>query len=236
MVFTELDHATAAVKNGLTLPARTVIVFGNPRAGTPNMQKAPTLAIDVPRKLSFGKMTKERSGSPSTPGNTYTITSIRRMDYRPIRWPLKPSTNSSCTLPSKPPNNEALCCRARIRDMTEAVIEGKLYPNATFIPASASVPRACRRRCSRRSLRWHAPLAWSPTGTRWSPIPRRASFTRASSIPSPPNCPLVPSARGVAARRLSSSDAVSSSVRASEAVSANGMDRLLPPNRLAFTG
>ena len=138
MVFTELDHATAAVKNGLTLPARTVIVFGNPRAGTPNMQKAPTLAIDVPRKLSFGKMTKERSGSPSTPGNTYTITSIRRMDYRPIRWPLKPSTNSSCTLPSKPPNNEALCCRARIRDMTEAVIEGKLYPNAAVIPASAS--------------------------------------------------------------------------------------------------
>jgi len=49
MVFTELDHATA-VKNGLTLPARTVIVFGNPRAGTPNMQKAPTLAIDVPPK------------------------------------------------------------------------------------------------------------------------------------------------------------------------------------------
>jgi uncharacterized protein (DUF302 family) len=50
MVFTELDHATAAIKNGLTLPARTVIVFGNPRAGTPNMQKAPTLAIDVPPK------------------------------------------------------------------------------------------------------------------------------------------------------------------------------------------
>ena len=50
MVFTELDHAAAAEKNGLKLPARTVIVFGNPRGGTPNMQKAPTLAIDVPPK------------------------------------------------------------------------------------------------------------------------------------------------------------------------------------------
>jgi uncharacterized protein (DUF302 family) len=50
MVFTELDHAAAAAKNGLTLPARTVIVFGNPRGGTPNMQKAPTLAIDLPPK------------------------------------------------------------------------------------------------------------------------------------------------------------------------------------------
>jgi uncharacterized protein (DUF302 family) len=50
MVFTELDHAAAAAKNGLKLPARTVIVFGNPRGGTPSMQKSPTLAIDVPPK------------------------------------------------------------------------------------------------------------------------------------------------------------------------------------------
>ena len=50
MVFTELDHAAAAEKNGLKLPARTVIVFGNPRGGTPSMQKSPTLAIDVPPK------------------------------------------------------------------------------------------------------------------------------------------------------------------------------------------
>jgi uncharacterized protein (DUF302 family) len=50
MVFTELDHAAAAEKSGLKLLARTVIVFGNPRLGTPTMQKAPTLAIDVPAK------------------------------------------------------------------------------------------------------------------------------------------------------------------------------------------
>jgi len=50
IVFAEIDHSAAAEKNGLQLPARTVIVFGNPRSGTPSMQRSPTLAIDVPPK------------------------------------------------------------------------------------------------------------------------------------------------------------------------------------------
>jgi uncharacterized protein (DUF302 family) len=50
MVFTEIDHAAAASKNGLTLKPRLVIVFGNPRLGTKPMEGAPTLAIDVPLK------------------------------------------------------------------------------------------------------------------------------------------------------------------------------------------
>ena len=48
MVFTEIDHAAAAKKFGLNMLPRTVIVFGNPKNGTPVMQKTPTLAIDVP--------------------------------------------------------------------------------------------------------------------------------------------------------------------------------------------
>jgi len=50
MVFTEIDHAAAAKKFGLTMRPRTVIVFGNPKLGTPVMVKTPTLAIDVPPK------------------------------------------------------------------------------------------------------------------------------------------------------------------------------------------
>jgi uncharacterized protein (DUF302 family) len=50
VVFTELDHAAAATGIGLALKPRTVIVFGNPKLGTPAMQKAPTLAIDLPMK------------------------------------------------------------------------------------------------------------------------------------------------------------------------------------------
>jgi uncharacterized protein (DUF302 family) len=50
MLFTELDHAAAANKFGLDMLPRTVIVFGNPKFGTPVMKNTPLLAIDVPPK------------------------------------------------------------------------------------------------------------------------------------------------------------------------------------------
>ena len=49
-VFTEIDHAAAAKTFGLDMRPRTVIVFGNPKLGTPAMVKTPLLAIDVPPK------------------------------------------------------------------------------------------------------------------------------------------------------------------------------------------
>lgn len=51
MVFTEVDHAAAARDVGMTLRARTVVLFGNPRAGTPGMAASPTLAIDLPMRI-----------------------------------------------------------------------------------------------------------------------------------------------------------------------------------------
>ena len=50
IVFTEIDDAAAAKKFGLDMRPRTVIVFGNPKGGTPVMVKTPLLAIDVPPK------------------------------------------------------------------------------------------------------------------------------------------------------------------------------------------
>jgi uncharacterized protein (DUF302 family) len=49
-VFTRIDHAAAAKEAGLDLRPRTVIIFGNPKLGTPVMVKTPLLAIDVPPK------------------------------------------------------------------------------------------------------------------------------------------------------------------------------------------
>jgi uncharacterized protein (DUF302 family) len=49
-VFTTIDHAAAGEKFGLHMPARTLIIFGNPKFGTPVMAKTPMLAIDVPPK------------------------------------------------------------------------------------------------------------------------------------------------------------------------------------------
>jgi uncharacterized protein (DUF302 family) len=51
MVFARLDHAAAAEKYGQKMLPRTVIVYGNPAVGTPNMVRVPTLAIDLPPKV-----------------------------------------------------------------------------------------------------------------------------------------------------------------------------------------
>ena len=50
VVFGRLDHAAAAEALGLKMPRATVIVFGNPRVGTPVFLKTPTVAIDLPPK------------------------------------------------------------------------------------------------------------------------------------------------------------------------------------------
>ena len=41
---------TYAGQAGLALPATTLVIFGNPKAGTPLMQCARTAAIDLPSK------------------------------------------------------------------------------------------------------------------------------------------------------------------------------------------
>ena len=50
VVFTQIDHAAAAARVGLTMRPRTVLLFGNPKLGTTPMQRAPMLAIDNPPK------------------------------------------------------------------------------------------------------------------------------------------------------------------------------------------
>ena len=49
-IFARIDHGVAAAKAGLELRPTVVLIFGNARAGTPLMQMAPTIAIDLPLK------------------------------------------------------------------------------------------------------------------------------------------------------------------------------------------
>ena len=51
VVFTEIDHAAAASAVGMALRPRSVVFFGNPRAGTGAMATHPTLAIDLPMRV-----------------------------------------------------------------------------------------------------------------------------------------------------------------------------------------
>jgi uncharacterized protein (DUF302 family) len=49
-VFCRIDHSGEAAKVGLKMRPTEVLVFGNPKGGTPLMIAAPTLAIDLPLK------------------------------------------------------------------------------------------------------------------------------------------------------------------------------------------
>jgi len=49
-VLARIDHAAAAAKVGMELRPTEVLIFGNPRAGTPLMRAAQTIGIDLPLK------------------------------------------------------------------------------------------------------------------------------------------------------------------------------------------
>jgi uncharacterized protein (DUF302 family) len=49
-VFARIDHATGAAKVGKSLRPTEVLIFGNPQGGTPFMECAQTVGIDLPLK------------------------------------------------------------------------------------------------------------------------------------------------------------------------------------------
>ncbi len=77
-LFALVDHSGEAEKVGMKMRPTKLLIFGNPKAGTPLMLAAPSIAIDLPLKLlvsqdSDGKVwisynspeyLKERHGLP----------------------------------------------------------------------------------------------------------------------------------------------------------------------------
>ena len=49
-VFARIDHAAGAARIGKTLRPTEVVIFGNPQGGTPFMECAQTVGIDLPLK------------------------------------------------------------------------------------------------------------------------------------------------------------------------------------------
>jgi uncharacterized protein (DUF302 family) len=49
-VLAHIDHAAAAAKVGMALPPTDLLLFGNPKGGTPLMQASETMGIDLPLK------------------------------------------------------------------------------------------------------------------------------------------------------------------------------------------
>jgi uncharacterized protein (DUF302 family) len=50
-IFARFDHSGAARRVGLTMPDTQVIVFGNPKSGTPLMLASPLVALDLPLRV-----------------------------------------------------------------------------------------------------------------------------------------------------------------------------------------
>jgi len=50
-LFAVIDHSGEAERVGMKMPATKLLIFGNPKAGTPLMLAAPSIAIDLPLKL-----------------------------------------------------------------------------------------------------------------------------------------------------------------------------------------
>jgi uncharacterized protein (DUF302 family) len=50
-IFARIDHAAGAVSVGMKLRPTQVLIFGNPKAGTPLMQANQTIGLDLPLKI-----------------------------------------------------------------------------------------------------------------------------------------------------------------------------------------
>ena len=87
-VFARIDHAAAARDAGLELADELVVVFGNPRAGTPLMQSDPTVGIELPlRMLIWSDADGVQLGyeDPRELAGGYELASRSRP--RSTRWP-----------------------------------------------------------------------------------------------------------------------------------------------------
>ena len=50
-IFALVDHSGEAEKAGLKMPRTKLLILGSPKAGTPVMLAAPSIAIDLPLKI-----------------------------------------------------------------------------------------------------------------------------------------------------------------------------------------
>jgi uncharacterized protein (DUF302 family) len=50
-IFARIDHAEGAAQAGLAMPPTVVLLYGNPKGGTPIMLAAPNAALDLPLRV-----------------------------------------------------------------------------------------------------------------------------------------------------------------------------------------
>jgi uncharacterized protein (DUF302 family) len=59
-LFAVVDHSGEAEKVGMKMPPTKLLIFGSPKAGTPLMLAAPTIALDLPLKILVWEDAQEK--------------------------------------------------------------------------------------------------------------------------------------------------------------------------------
>jgi uncharacterized protein (DUF302 family) len=59
-LFALVDHSGEAEKVGMKMPPTKLLIFGNPKGGTPLMLAAPSVAIDLPLKILVAEDSDEK--------------------------------------------------------------------------------------------------------------------------------------------------------------------------------
>src|SRR5215831_6766914 len=68
-LFALIDHSGEAERAGLQMRPTKLLIFGNPKAGTPWMVAAPSIAIDLPMKILVAENPDGKAGvSYNDPG------------------------------------------------------------------------------------------------------------------------------------------------------------------------
>jgi uncharacterized protein (DUF302 family) len=60
-LFATVDHSGEAAKVGMKMRSTKLLIFGSPKAGTPLMQAAPSVAIDLPLKILIWEDTQGKA-------------------------------------------------------------------------------------------------------------------------------------------------------------------------------
>jgi uncharacterized protein (DUF302 family) len=87
-VFARIDFAADAAAVGLTLRPTRLLVFGNPRAGTPVIAAAPTVAVDLPLRVLIWQASDGRVvvgfNTPAFLANRHGVPDELRANLQPV--------------------------------------------------------------------------------------------------------------------------------------------------------
>ena len=147
-IFTRVDHSGEAEKAGLHMPPTQLLIFGNPKGGTPIMLAAPLSAIDLPAQSA-------RLAGP--PGQR--LPQLRRSPIPPAAFRFSGRTPPThCRDSNAPPPGH----RSVVGDYAITRFRPSTTPSCSRIPSSSITPHRSTKRPP-----WNFPIIMPRTMIVW---------------------------------------------------------------------